>query len=71
MAVKITWRVLNREPKGQWYQAHWPAFTNTDSIFNEIAQWCKDNDCGKRMSYDMFRFNNKAQVTAFLLRWGQ
>ena len=35
-----------------------------------IGQWCRENDCGRRMSFDQFRFETESQVTAFLLRWG-
>lgn len=36
----------------------------------EVQQWCQLHECGKRMSFDTFRFKTRAQVTAFLLRWG-
>lgn len=34
-----------------------------------IQQWCEENDCGKRVSFDQFQFRNKQELTMFLLRW--
>ena len=46
-----------------------------DPVFNEqtmdpIQEWCRQTNCGVRISFDMFRFKNQAQKTMFLLRWG-
>lgn len=38
-------------------------------ILEEIQAWCQDNNCGKRMSYDMFMFRNQKEKTMFLLKW--
>ena len=35
----------------------------------EIATWCELNQCGKRISFDMFSFRTREQLTMFLLRW--
>jgi hypothetical protein len=35
-----------------------------------IQQWCEEHNCGKRRSFDTFRFRNKKEITMFLLRWG-
>lgn len=35
-----------------------------------IQKWCEEHNCGKRISFDMFRFRNKKEITMFLLRWG-
>ena len=35
-----------------------------------IQEWCVYNKCGRRTSFDQFRFRNQAEVTMFLLRWG-
>ena len=35
-----------------------------------IQAWCEKHHCGRRISFDMFQFKNKAQMTMFLLRWG-
>jgi hypothetical protein len=34
-----------------------------------VQQWCDEHECGLRISFDMFRFKNEAEVVAFLLRW--
>ena len=42
----------------------------TEAELDEVGAWCRDNNCGQRMSFDQFRFRTEAEVTAFLLRWG-
>jgi len=37
---------------------------------DQIGQWCYENHCGRRTSYDMFKFRNEKDITAFLLKWG-
>jgi hypothetical protein len=34
-----------------------------------IQEWCEKNNCGKRISFDTFRFRNKKEMTMFLLKW--
>ena len=34
-----------------------------------IQRWCKENNCGKRISFDQFQFRNQQELTMFLLRW--
>jgi hypothetical protein len=34
-----------------------------------IQQWCEENNCGKRVSFDTFQFKTNAQKTMFLLKW--
>lgn len=38
-------------------------------LVDEMAQWCHDNNCGKRTSYDMFEFPNEQAAMMFRLRW--
>jgi len=38
---------------------------------SQMVEWCIDNDCGYRTSYDTFKFRNKNQMMLFLLRWGK
>jgi hypothetical protein len=38
-------------------------------LVDEMAQWCEDNKCGKRTSYDMFEFPNEQAAMLFRLRW--
>lgn len=35
-----------------------------------IQQWCEEHHCGQRTSFDTFQFQNKKDITMFLLRWG-
>ena len=34
-----------------------------------VQEWCTETGCGKRTSFDTFRFKRKEDITAFLLRW--
>ena len=50
-----------------------PGFANPKVIqeqLDQIGQWCYENHCGRRTSYDMFKFRNEKDMTAFLLKWG-
>lgn len=35
-----------------------------------IQLWCAKNRCGRRTSFEQFRFRNEEEVTMFLLKWG-
>lgn len=35
-----------------------------------IQKWCEEHHCGRRTSFDTFRFGNQQEKTLFLLRWG-
>ena len=34
-----------------------------------VQEWCNENNCGKRVSFDQFQFRNKKEMTMFLLKW--
>ncbi len=34
-----------------------------------VQEWCEEHNCGKRISFDTFRFRNKKEITMFLLKW--
>jgi len=34
-----------------------------------MTEWCLENECGYRTSYDTFKFRNQEQLTMFILRW--
>lgn len=71
MSNKLAWETL-RKRKGTWLRAEYSSVeenNNAHELLKEIAAWCLDNDCGRRLSYDSFKFENKEQATAFLLRW--
>ena len=38
-------------------------------IIPQMAEWCSENECGYRTSYDTFKFRNREQLTMFILRW--
>jgi len=48
---------------------YYPTGMNEEDMV-QIQEWCVQNNCGKRTSFDTFQFKNKAQMTIFLLRWG-
>lgn len=37
--------------------------------FIPIQQWCEETGCGRRMSFDTFRFKKREDITMFLMRW--
>ena len=41
----------------------------TEMQLIEIQTWCEENQCGIRMSYDQFVFNNEQELSMFMLRW--
>lgn len=52
---------------------HWnysnPGLQLGEKELVEIQQWCEQNHCGRRTSFDMFKFRNQKEMTVFLLRW--
>lgn len=38
-------------------------------LVEDMQKWCKENNCGKRTSYDMFEFPTKEAAMMFRLRW--
>lgn len=75
MVMKISWR--EHETKKLHLVAHVPENDDhvdyvvffTEDDLRPIWEWCAINNCGKRVSFDMFQFKNKKQITMFLLRW--
>jgi hypothetical protein len=41
----------------------------SEKDIDPIADWCQVNACGRRTSFDTFQFDNKKQMSFFLLRW--
>jgi len=35
----------------------------------KIQAWCEETGCGRRTSFDMFKFRNEKDMAAFLLKW--
>jgi hypothetical protein len=40
-----------------------------EADMTEVQYWCSVHRCGRRISYDMFKFRNEAEITMFLLKW--
>jgi hypothetical protein len=68
---KIIWHQLpGRKLKATWLPSPKSFELGLrESDMDPIQQWCKDSNCGKRISFDMFQFNSDKQITMFLLRW--
>lgn len=75
MLTKFKWRKIEQTGKrfrGYWLQADLDSVTDiveADNTLEQIAHWSRENDCGLRLSYDLWCFKNEADVTVFLLRW--
>ncbi len=41
-----------------------------DTHLEPVQEWCMHNKCGRRTSFEQFRFRNEQEVTMFLLKWG-
>lgn len=37
--------------------------------FVSIQEWCNKTGCGKRTSFDVWRFDTEAELAMFRLRW--
>lgn len=40
-----------------------------DTDMDPIQNWCVENRCGVRISFDQFEFRNEDELAFFLLRW--
>ena len=40
-----------------------------DEELDAAAEWSREHKCGQRMAYDLWRFKDEAEITAFLLKW--
>lgn len=40
-----------------------------EKSMDAVQQWCEQNNCGIRTSFDTFKFKNRSEITMFLLRW--
>jgi hypothetical protein len=54
---------------GNLIRVRWDLTDRSAEIINEIDTWCKQLCIGRRMSYDMWRFDSAEEITAFNLRW--
>ena len=74
-----TYQRLDRTP-GVWIQL-WspenldtrnpflPKHSLTDTEADAIMQWTMEHKVGVRMSFDMWKFRNEAELTVFILKW--
>jgi len=77
--------ILNRKARYYWSESglnlkliaemDWEDGTGVHApdqhVVERIAEWCYNNRCGRRTSYDTFKFRSRKQITLFLLRWGE
>jgi hypothetical protein len=82
MALRVPpyqYEVLDRTP-GVWIRLtsipalqkdFWIGYSEslTDDEADAIMTWTMQNKCGVRMSFDMWKFRNEAELTAFVLKW--
>ena len=60
-------RTLVETQDGEYH--YYPTGMSEEDMVS-IQEWCVQNNCGKRTSFDTFQFKTKAQMTMFLLKWG-
>ncbi len=73
--MKLVWREFNHRPLVLYANMHHDndAITPTglrEEMLVPVQQWCEETGCGRRISFDMFQFKNRADISAFLLKWG-
>ncbi len=39
-------------------------------MLDPVQEWCERTKWGVRVSYDMFKFRDRAEISVFLLKWG-
>jgi hypothetical protein len=73
--MKIVWEPWPKQ-KGHWLRVQCAyehgAVTPTgldELMLTPIQRWSEQNKCGRRMSFDLWQFKSKKEVTMFLLKW--
>jgi len=41
----------------------------TEADIDPIQAWCVENNCGRRTSFDTFKFKTEKEQIMFLLKW--
>ena len=41
----------------------------SEADMDPVQAWCREHDCGRRLSFDIFQFRDQQEITLFLLRW--
>jgi hypothetical protein len=57
-------RVVFYAERGMWGESE-----PNEVDMAEVQNWCKDANCGKRVSFDTFYFKNEEAYLMFALRW--
>jgi hypothetical protein len=82
MAKDYTLEIIDRSEDGKpirpklrvihQMQEHWVntfADMSEGYVLDEMGQWCIDNECGHRTSYNEFKFRTQEQMAHFIMRW--
>jgi hypothetical protein len=64
---KIKWKKSGRLGLRAYQDDQFLGLSHND--MNPISQWCLTNNCGRRMSFDIFQFRNQKEIAMFLLKW--
>ena len=70
--MKIVWQQLPDNCVMAKCQYLLGAVTTTglrDTDMDPIQDWCVANKCGRRTSFDTFKFRNEQEMSMFLLKW--
>lgn len=72
--MKLVWEKYVGRPRSLYARMSYEHGAVTVTGLNEshlvpVQQWCQENDCGKRISYDTFVFRNLTEMSVFLLKW--
>lgn len=72
--MKLVWIRDETNPLILWARMQYDhgAVTTTgmrSDHLDPIQEWCMHNKCGRRTSFEMFRFRNEAELAMFLLKW--
>jgi hypothetical protein len=73
--VKIVWKEHESKPLVLYANLEYTHGAITPTGLREedlipVQDWCEKSKCGVRMSFDMFKFKDQKEITAFLLVWG-
>ncbi len=65
----ITW-IRNRDDLllSALHEVRWSSGLKESDI-DPIQEWCNEANCGKRVSFNTFKFRNEEEITMFLMRW--
>jgi hypothetical protein len=73
--VRIVWKEHESKPLVLYANLEYTHGAITPTGLREedlipVQEWCEKSKCGVRMSFDMFKFKDQKEITAFLLVWG-